>query len=215
MSTVKNEIGNKYGKLKVIKRCNFNKNKLAVWECLCDCGSTVNVLGVSLRVGHTTSCGCRRKETLSKLNKKPWARRTMMIWKLMMYRCYSKKNKSYPDYGGRGITVSKDWHTLENFFADMGDIPNELSLDRIDNNKGYSKENCKFSTQSEQVVNSRKRKDGKNKYRNIVFHPQTKKWRLTFMRDKIKYDLGLFEDIEDAVVARNKFKLSRGEIIYE
>lgn len=216
MSTVKDETGKKYGKLLVLERCSYNIRKNAVWKCRCDCGNIVEVLGMSLRSNHTTSCGCKRKETLRRLKKKPWNRKTMQVWGSMLSRCYDKNNKDYVHYGGRGIDVCPRWKaSLENFYSDMGNAPKGHSLDRIDNNKGYSPENCKYSTQSEQVVNSRKRRDGKNKYRNIVFHPGTKKWRLTFIRDKVKYDFGLFKNIEDALIARNKFKESRGEFIYE
>lgn len=81
------------------------------------------------------------------------------IWKGLFTRCYNKNYRLYKDYGGRGIRVSKEWHMFENFRDDMIPTYNiNLSIDRKDNNKGYSKENCKWSTQEEQNKNKRMQK---------------------------------------------------------
>lgn len=76
-------------------------------------------------------------------------------WWNMHSRCYRRSNKDYKHYGGRGITVCKRWHSFENFYSDMGPKPEGRSLDRIDNSKGYSKKNCRWSTQKEQCRNRR------------------------------------------------------------
>lgn len=73
----------------------------------------------------------------------------------MLARCYNPNNHAYSDYGGRGIVVDESWHTFENFYTDMGVAPEGLSLDRINNNKGYSKENCRWATPKEQGNNKR------------------------------------------------------------
>lgn len=77
------------------------------------------------------------------------------IWGAMIQRCRNPRNKQYKDYGGRGITVCDRWTSYSNFAADMGPRPTDLSLDRINNNKGYSPENCKWSTRQEQNSNKR------------------------------------------------------------
>jgi len=76
----------------------------------------------------------------------------------MLQRCSNPNDSGYCWYGGRGITVCKRWHTFENFYADMGDPPSGLTLDRKDNDGNYEKRNCKWSTPAEQRLNQRKRK---------------------------------------------------------
>lgn len=77
------------------------------------------------------------------------------LWCAMKRRCENKNVAAYKDYGGRGIRVCERWQAFENFFADMGHKPEGKSLDRIDNSKGYCKENCKWSTAKEQKRNAR------------------------------------------------------------
>lgn len=78
------------------------------------------------------------------------------IWSRMIERCHNEKNKNYFNYGGRGITVCEEWRqSFINFYKDMGDRPPSMSLDRIDNNKGYSRENCRWATPEQQMANTR------------------------------------------------------------
>jgi hypothetical protein len=76
------------------------------------------------------------------------------LWCGMKQRCYYTKHKSYKDYGGRGIKVCDQWLNFENFYADMRSKPEGMTLDRIDHNKDYSPENCKWSTYKEQMRNT-------------------------------------------------------------
>ena len=77
-------------------------------------------------------------------------------WKNMKQRCLNPNNKRYSDYGGRGITICDRWLNLDNFLADMGSRPTaKHSLDRIDNDGDYQKDNCKWSTRVEQENNKR------------------------------------------------------------
>jgi DNA-directed RNA polymerase subunit RPC12/RpoP len=79
-----------------------------------------------------------------------------LSWDAMMQRCYNPQHKAYADYGGRGVEVIERWHIAENFYEDMGDRPATLSLDRIDNSKGYAPDNCRWATRKEQQNNTRR-----------------------------------------------------------
>ena len=97
-------------------------------------------------------------------------------WEYMKARCYNKNRKEYVNYGGRGITVCKDWHLYINFkhwALNNGYSPN-LELDRIDVNGNYSPENCRFVTHSENNLNKRKRKDNTSGYTGVYFHKQSR-----------------------------------------
>lgn len=81
--------------------------------------------------------------------------RIYRIWKGMRNRCFNKKGKDYKHYGGRGIKICDKWMKFENFYRDMGEIPENKTLDRKDNNKNYCKENCHYATRKQQANNRR------------------------------------------------------------
>lgn len=126
------------------------------WKFMCSCGNVSikrkgNVVG-----GGTTSCGCKlRTLPRTKSGASYFGTKTYRCWANMLSRCRNKNYFRYKDYGGRGITVCERWVKFENFLDDMGDAPKKLSLDRIDNSKGYSKENCRWATTKTQARNNR------------------------------------------------------------
>lgn len=149
--------GQRFGRLVAIKSTGNDKHGNRVWKCRCDCGRFVEVIASSLSTGNSTSCGCGRRKLGYNF------KRTYHIWANMKYRCLSATCKKYKDYGGRGIKVCKRWMDFEKFLEDMGEAPKGLTLDRIDNNGNYAPANCKWSTITEQVRNSRRN-------RMVVFH---------------------------------------------
>lgn len=158
--------GQRFGKLTVIKRIGANKFSESFFSCLCDCGNNINVPLSRLKGGITKSCGCYKSEIRTKMNIthgnsfSSGITDEYRIYNAMLNRCYNKNQKCYKNYGGRGIFVCDRWlNSFQNFLDDMGKRPSKLySIDRINNELGYSKDNCRWATQYEQQRNQRTNK---------------------------------------------------------
>lgn len=148
--------GKVFGKLTVIKWVRKGIDK---WECLCLCGKTNFVTKWHLESGVVKSCGCMiSKANVDRLTKHNMSRSIEYnVYKIMKQRCYNRKLICYKDYGGRGIFVCDRWlNSFENFFEDMGFRPDiTYSLERINNDLGYFKENCYWATRTQQSRNKR------------------------------------------------------------
>lgn len=144
--------GDKFNYLTAIRFINMNSSHQAIWEFKCDCGRTITCRAHSVRSDNTKSCGCILK-TANGLSGSP----EYTAWICMKDRCYNDNREHYQDYGGRGIVVCDEWkHSFETFFADMGPRPSlDHSIDRIDVNGHYCKENCRRATRKEQQSNLR------------------------------------------------------------
>jgi hypothetical protein len=130
--------------------------------CQCSCGNEVVVPLSDLLSGHTKSCGCLHSELSAERNRLRNTTHGMgdtreyKSWAAMVARCTNEKHRSYGNYGGRGIKVCDRWrNSFENFYADMGDRPPGMSLDRIDNDGDYTPDNCRLATTKEQNRNKR------------------------------------------------------------
>lgn len=154
--------GNKYGLLTVIGFAEI-RNGHTYWKCRCECGKVHIAESYNLRNGHTQSCGCRVPSVSSENHTRHGGRFTRLyrIWRNMRYRCNNPKNTSYERYGGRGISVCKEWDNLENGFENFREwalsngYADHLTIDRIDNDGNYEPGNCKWSTELEQGSNKR------------------------------------------------------------
>lgn len=147
--------GQRFGRLVVLCEDGRAKNGGVIWKCHCDCGNETHVTGDSLRKGRTTSCGCFNVTCHTKHGVRYAPEYT--VWSSMMQRCYSSKCKAYNNYGGRGITVCDEWQNPTTFcqWSRENGYDKGLQLDRIDNDKGYSPENCHYVTRLENVNNRR------------------------------------------------------------
>lgn len=154
---MKDLAGRKFGRWKVVKYVGNvpgikTKRPSKRYLCRCECGTIRLVLRSTLLSLLPGSCGCSRVGLCSHgFSGSP----TYSSWSAMMNRCFRKDDVSYCYYGGRGITVCKRWQKFENFLKDMGIRPVGRSIGRMDNEKGYSKNNCKWSTVEEQSNNRR------------------------------------------------------------
>ena len=189
-----NLTGKRFGRLTAVKCEGIDAHGKRKWLFICDCGDSIVTVGSSAKSGKVKSCGCLKAE-VARHNAVVGARKISIsrtkhgfhgipeyfVWKSMRQRCNNPQSRDYPNYGGRCISVCKRWDDFERFLTDMGFRPTEQhSLDRIDNDCGYSPGNCRWADATTQRLNQRRMKHGN---RTLIACPRG--------RFKTAQDLGL------------------------
>ena len=149
-----NLLGQKRGKLTIVKETELRApNGSVMWECNCDCGKKGILVSSKSIANGKKSCGCKRYESKNAKHGL-FGTKIYSIWNAMMGRCYRIKHKSYPTYGGRGITVCPEWHDPKIFYdwAIQG-YKEGLTIDRINNDDNYSPDNCRWVSHKVQMSN--------------------------------------------------------------
>lgn len=175
------------------------KRRYGLFKCFC--GKEFKSVISSIKNKYIKSCGCLH--TTHNLTN----HRLYSIWNSMMQRCYNLKEKSYKDYGKRGIVVCNDWHNVENFINDMyPSFVESLTLDRENPNGNYEKSNCRWADKTVQARNTQRlRKDNSSGYRGVSWHKRDLVWNVRISVDNKRIHLGYFNTALDGALAYDNY----------
>lgn len=208
-------INKQFGRWTVI---SFDKRQAGkpFWICRCLCGIERSVVQGNLITGTSKSCGCLGKEngliqkTKHGLSYEP----IYNVWRGMKDRCSSKNHASYKNYGGRGISICKEWKNDASVFlkwAMQNGYKKGLQLDRRNNDKDYCPENCRFIVSRKNVLNQRRIiSSNKSGYRGVYKRKNCEKWISNIGINKKVIYLGQYDTKKEAVEARNNYIINEG-----
>lgn len=198
--------GQQFNKLKVVSFAHINKSGEYQWNCLCSCGKETIVSGRNLRSRKTNSCGCTHKTMNGQSHTF-----TGVSYASIVTRCYNEKALSFKMYGAKGVTICNRWReSYLNFLEDMGERPFGTSLDRIDNSKGYFKENCRWATPKEQACNqsSNRTLSAFGKSQCVSLWEKETGIKSSTIRSRLKYGWSIEDSL--SIPLRNKKKPTNG-----
>lgn len=201
--------GQRFGKLTIVEQVGKDKYYRKLYLCKCDCGNTTIVNENKLKTGNTKSCGCLKKERLTKhgLSKT----KLYNVYQQMIERCYNPNCKNYKKYGANGITVCPEWHEKDkgfiafyNWAIDSG-YKEGLTIDRINGKGNYEPSNCRWATYEQQNTNLKISKNNKSGYVGCFYLKKYKKWLANIsIHNKTVY-IGIYPTLKECVEARNKY----------
>ena len=215
MAIKQNLKGQRFGRLTALYTVP-NNNYRTRWHCVCDCGNTKDVLQQNLVNGHVRSCGClhveRSMEKIAVLNESMQREshhetktRLYHIWINMKSRCFDENSTTFHRYGGRGITVCREWASSFLSFrewATANGYSDELSIDRINVDGNYCPENCRWVSGSIQQFNKRKPRRNTSGHVGVSWNKKSGKWYSYITKDYVMHFLGSFDSLDDAIAAR-------------
>lgn len=197
--------------LGLVEQGTLGKNQRYVLADCLRCGSVTKKYALAkLRNGHTKSCGCLMIDTVRSLKTKHGMvySKVYKCWQNMKTRCDNPSSSDYHHYGGRGITYEESWKDFSEFWSHMKDTYQEdLELDRIDVNGNYFKENCRWTSRSENTYNTRISEKNTSGRTGVYFHKRDLKWQASIQVEGKQVSLGYFETFEAAVKAREQAEL--------
>lgn len=211
MTAIENLAGNKYGRLTVqdsyIRRGSRGRIH---WEVVCECGNKKHIDRSDLVTGHTTSCGCYRKEVTRKTATTHGKSKTRLYrtWAAIIDRCYNSKDKYYHIYGGKGVRIydkwRKDFMCFHDYVSDAMGFIGGLSIDRIDPEGDYRPGNIRWANNTQQNTNKAKRnRRCSSKYKGVSWCSRNSKWVAAASSPGRKKHLGYFDSETDAAKAYN------------
>lgn len=205
--------GHVYGRFLVLHE-GTKRGKNTYWVCKCDCGTIKEVHGGSLRYGSSVSCGCfkdevqrKRLTTHGQTSNSGFRTRLYGIWASMKTRCTNPKGDFYDMYGGKGIKVCSEWEQFATFmeWAISNGYSEELTIDRVNSDKHYCPENCRWTTNEIQTRNRQVFKNSASGFTGVHWNKVTSTWNVTITVNKKNIRIGTTYTKEDGAKLRNSY----------